>query len=130
MTHFHAAVWIDHREARIYDIGRDEVETFTVHAHAKHRQVHHKHGVLGSGHVEGDTNFFADIVGHLASAGRILITGPGSAKLEFMRFLHKHAPLVEARVVGLETVDHPTDGQLVAHARKYFEVADRMKAGA
>jgi len=24
-------------------------------------------------------------------------------------------------------VDHPSDGQLVAHARKYFNAADRMR---
>jgi hypothetical protein len=26
----------------------------------------------------------------------------------------------------VETVDHPSDGQLVAFARKYFKAADRM----
>ena len=29
-------------------------------------------------------------------------------------------------IAGVETVDHPSDGQLVAHARKYFKVADLM----
>jgi len=28
--------------------------------------------------------------------------------------------------VGIETVDHPTDGQLVAYTRKYFVAKDRM----
>jgi hypothetical protein len=27
----------------------------------------------------------------------------------------------------VETVDHPSDAQLVAYARKYFNVADRMQ---
>jgi hypothetical protein len=31
------------------------------------------------------------------------------------------------KIVGTETVDHPTDNQLVAHARKYFRTADRMR---
>ena len=30
------------------------------------------------------------------------------------------------KVVGVETVDHPSDGQLVAYARKYFVAKDRM----
>jgi hypothetical protein len=47
--------------------------------------------------------------------------GPSTAKLDFSRYLHKHDPALEARIVGIETVDHPSDGQLVAYARKYFE---------
>jgi hypothetical protein len=34
---------------------------------------------------------------------------------------------LEPKIVGVETVDHPTDGQLVAHARRYFHAADRMR---
>ena len=30
-----------------------------------------------------------------------------------------------AKIVGVETVDHPSDGQLIDHARRYFE-ADHM----
>jgi len=29
-------------------------------------------------------------------------------------------------VVGVESIDHPTDGQLVAYARKYFVAKDKM----
>jgi hypothetical protein len=29
-------------------------------------------------------------------------------------------------IVGVETVDHPSDGQLVAYARRYFKAEDRM----
>jgi hypothetical protein len=31
-----------------------------------------------------------------------------------------------AKVIGVETVDHPSDGQLVAYARKYFHARDQM----
>jgi hypothetical protein len=30
-------------------------------------------------------------------------------------------------IVGVETVDHPSDAALVAYARKYFTSADRMQ---
>jgi hypothetical protein len=29
-------------------------------------------------------------------------------------------------IAGVETVDHPSDGQLVAFARHYFKAEDRM----
>ncbi len=55
------------------------------------------------------------------------MVGPAKAKLELIRYLHKHAHALGTKVVGVETVDHPTDGQLVAYARTYFVAADRMK---
>ena len=127
MPHFHAAVWLDHQSARVFEIGAEEVEKFTVHAHPKHRQVHHKHGALGSGHVEGDKQFFAEIAGLLRPAGEILIAGPGKAKLEFQRFLHAHDPQTEKKVAAIETVDHPSDGQFVAFARRAFLKIDSMR---
>jgi hypothetical protein len=30
-------------------------------------------------------------------------------------------------IVGVETVDHPSDAQLVAYATKYFKATDRMQ---
>jgi hypothetical protein len=30
-------------------------------------------------------------------------------------------------IAGVETVDHPSDGSLVAYARKYFNAFDRMQ---
>ena len=30
-------------------------------------------------------------------------------------------------IAGVETVDHPSDGALVAYARKYFKIEDRMQ---
>jgi hypothetical protein len=43
-----------------------------------------------------------------------------------LRYLHRHAPDVEAKVVGVETVDHPTDAQVLAYARARFRAVDRM----
>jgi hypothetical protein len=31
--------------------------------------------------------------------------------------------------VGVETVDHPSDGQLLKYARSYFKAVDRMIQG-
>jgi hypothetical protein len=32
------------------------------------------------------------------------------------------------RISGVETLDHPTDGALVAFARRYFKADDRMRS--
>jgi stalled ribosome rescue protein Dom34 len=123
----HVAIWIDHKEAHIFHIHSGDPETVIVTA-ALHA-IHHKpqQGPKEPwGHPDDDIRFFAEIARSLPSADEILVVGPSSAKLEFVRYLAKREPDVESAVVGVETVDHPTDGQLVAFAKQYFQRTDRM----
>lgn len=123
----HAAVWLDHKEAHIFYILHDAVEKATLTVTPHH--VHHKHpkGAEGAkAHPDDARRFHHDIARSLEGSEAILVVGPSTAKLEFIRHVHKHDPALEPRIVGIETVDHPTDGQLVAYARKYFERTDRM----
>lgn len=125
MSHYHALVWLDHQEARVFHIGREDVETILVHGHKQH--LHHKaSGVAGDGRAPADIAFFDDIGDALEGAVEIVVVGPGAAKLEFIRHATKFRPELEHRIIGVETVDHPTDNQLVVYARKYFRAKDRM----
>jgi hypothetical protein len=56
----------------------------------------------------------------------VLITGPANAKTELVKWIHQHEPRLMQIIVGIETVDHPSDGELVDHARHYFKAEDRM----
>jgi hypothetical protein len=38
-----------------------------------------------------------------------------------------HARELPPRIIGVETVDHPTDGQLAASVRRYFDDIDRAR---
>jgi hypothetical protein len=40
--------------------------------------------------------------------------------------VHENHPLLVSKIVGVETADHPTRGEIVAHARSYFKASDRM----
>lgn len=125
MSHYHAVVWLDHAEARIFHFDRESAEKMTVHAHKHH--LHHKAGSIGSGRAPADAAFFDEIVHALADAAEILLLGPGAAKTELFRHVTRTRPALEPRILGIETVDHPTDGQVVAYARKYFHAKDRMR---
>jgi stalled ribosome rescue protein Dom34 len=125
MSHYHAVVWLDHAEARVFQFNREEAEKLSVHGHKHH--LHHKAGQPGAGKQAIDTGFFDAIAASLDGSGEILVLGPGNAKLEFIRYAHRAKPQLEARIAGVETVDHPTDGQIVAYARKYFIAEDRMR---
>ena len=45
-----------------------------------------------------------------------------------MHYLEKHAPAVKKAIVAVEAMDHPTDGELLAHARRAFKAIDRMQS--
>lgn len=121
----HAVLWIDHHEARLFALDGDELRPLVMVAHP-HRAAHaHRHDETR--HAQSDSRFLGDVAAALGDATPILIVGPSTAKLELIRHLHRRAPTIEARVVGVETVDHPTDGQLVAYARRYFRASDRMR---
>jgi hypothetical protein len=126
MKHYHAAIWIDHEQARVYSLNWAESEEWTIHPHDRHLHLHHKAGKGDAGRTPSDQHYFQSVAEAVRDAGEILITGPGSAKLELLRHLQKHAPDVEKKVVSVETLDHPSDGQLVAFARKFLLAADRI----
>lgn len=131
MSHFHAVVWLDHAQAHVMHISPDDVEKSVVKPAHPHKHLHHKRGAsadtsVGSGHAAEDQHYYHAIIEALAGAKEILIVGPGQAKLKLLKHAQAHDPAVGQLIVGIETVDHPTDGQLVAYARKYFVAKDKM----
>ena len=63
----------------------------------------------------------------IADAGAILIVGPAQEKDFFAKFLADRHPEIRTHVEGVEKADHPTDGELVDHARRFVKAADRMR---
>lgn len=125
-SHFHAVVWMDHREARVFHFSVDYVARLVIHPDKPSRHLHHKSGSIGAGHDAADKAFLHCVGDAVADAGAILVVGPGSAKNEFAAYVKNTLPHVAKHIVGTETVDHPSDAQIVAHARRYFTAADRM----
>ena len=124
--HFHAVVWIDHHEARVFHFSADDVERAVVHAEQPSRHIHHKAHSIGSGHSPEDQHFFHEVVQAIGTAGAVLIGGPANAKHQLFQHIQRHEPQLLPRISAVEALDHPTDGELVAHARQYFRAADRM----
>jgi stalled ribosome rescue protein Dom34 len=122
MKHRHTAVWLDHHEAKIYHVEPKDFELSKVSA--PHHHVKRKAEQQGTHSVQHV--FFGDIALLLKDSEELLIVGPASAKLDFIRYLHKHEHELEAKVLGVETLDHPSDGQLVAYVRHYFKVLDHL----
>ena len=123
----HVAIWLDHREARVFHLNPDRLDDVTVTAPPSNGHHKHPRGAEGQReHPEDAKRFFHDVARAVEGTEEVLVLGPSTAKLDFIRYVHKHDHALEARIVGIETVDHPTDGQVVAFAKKYFKLADRV----
>ena len=122
----HAVVWIDHKEARIFHVHPQEVDESRVLSPQHYFHRHPKGHSEPREHPDDARHFFDDIARGLDGVDSVLIVGPASAKHEFVKFVHEHLQRVASRIVGVETVDHPTGGEIVAHARAYFKASDRM----
>jgi stalled ribosome rescue protein Dom34 len=116
-----SVVWLDHQEARIFGVDAEKLQAETVAAPEHHLHRHPKGPSAEHQHPSDGVQFFTHVATVLRDADAVLIVGPSTAKLQFLRFLAKQDPALDAKVVGVETVDHPTDRQLVAYARHYFD---------
>jgi stalled ribosome rescue protein Dom34 len=124
--HYHVIVWIDHQQAKIFEVTMDHAERAVLHSTHAHQHLHHKANAGDSGHAPVDTAFLKGVATALSSAGAILVTGPANAKTELVAYIKAEHPELFKKISGVEALDHPTDGALVAFARRYFKADDRM----
>jgi stalled ribosome rescue protein Dom34 len=125
--HYHAVVWLDHAEAHVMHFNPEEYEKQLILPAQPHRQLHIKSGpAAGAGKAPEDQKYYHDIARALEDAHEILVVGPANAKLQLIKHIHTHDKDMVAKIIGVETVGHPTDAQVVAYARKYFIAKDRM----
>ena len=116
-------VWIDSREAKVFkrDGAKETLAHVRTHgakhpaqAHGKHNDSHHPEAIA----------LFKDMIPTFREAKEVLLMGPGEAKVHFQKYLAEHDAASAKKIVGVETVDHPTDAQIHEIARKFFARAD------
>jgi len=116
---------IDHHEARVFHGGPADIERIILRPDHPTRHIHHRANSIGSGHASEDQNYFHAVAESIADARAVLIAGPANAKIELVKHIHPRYPKLANVIAGVETVDHPSDAQLVACARKYLKATDR-----
>ena len=119
MSHRQSAVWIDHREAHIFDVGAVDFAESIIHA-PQHSARHPRREAPAHNHPDDAKRFFHDVAQSLSGVDKVLVLGPSTAKLHFRDYVLGHASTLSFRIVGVETVDHPTGKQLAACVRQYF----------
>jgi stalled ribosome rescue protein Dom34 len=119
MAELHAVVWVDHQHAQVLHLDAGAVQVQKIKAHSHHTRQH------GS-QVRTEHEFFGEVCDALSNIKEVLVTGSHKAQADFRHYVDKHRVHIAPRIVGWETVDHPTDGQLAALARRFFVKHDQM----
>jgi hypothetical protein len=126
-NHYHALVWIDHRVAKVFHFNAEDSYRETVNSSHPQQNLHHKANSIDSGHAPVDHDYLERVAKAIATAGAILIVGPASAKTELFKHIQHLHPPIAAKISAVETIDHPSDGALLAHGRRFFKADDRMR---
>ncbi len=119
MSLFHAVAWLDHQQAEVHQFDDSHVESEKIKARSQHSRRH------GSA-VRTEHEFYAEVCSALEGIAEVLVCGNSTSLSDFRHYVAKHRPSLQEHIVGFEPVDKPSEGQLLAAARRYFRKYDRM----
>lgn len=124
----HAIVWIDHAQARVTRFDSETAETRVIHPAGGTPHLHHKANSMDSGRAPEDEHYLHSVGQALKGCTAVLIVGPANEKREFLKHLARHDVELLGLVAAVQTMDHPSDAQLLEHARRHFRLQDPLLA--
>ena len=127
MSLYQAIAWIEDKEARILRVEAGIHHETTIAAHDS-RDMHGRPAST-DGAIDKPNGFFRRVARALDAADEILIVGPSTIKLEFLKYMHKNDHSRDPRILGIETVDHPNEDQLAGYAKLYFKEGGPRRNG-
>jgi stalled ribosome rescue protein Dom34 len=115
----HAVLLIDHQHAEVLQFDAEHLQAQKLHYHGRHARQH-------GNEVRTEHEFFGQVCEALKGIGEVLVAGGHLAQTDFRHYVEKHHPQAAKQITGWETVDHPSEGQLLALAKKHFNRVDKM----
>jgi stalled ribosome rescue protein Dom34 len=120
-------LWIDHKETFAVFIGDDDEQTKRINS-GMEKHVRFSGGNRseeGSADDQRDRQFtthlnryYDEVISYIRDAESILLFGPGEAKGELEKRLASQG--LGGRIVGVETADKMTAGEISAKVRQHF----------
>ena len=121
MSLFHAIVWTDRHSAQVLQFDVTPMRDAQIEAHVHYTRQ-------DGSRVRSEHEFFGEVCDALDGLSQVLVAGSHRAQEDFRHYVCTHRPAVMQRIVGWQTLDHPTTNELVALARRYFATHDAMAA--
>ncbi|ESQ86686.1 hypothetical protein ABAC460_22425 [Asticcacaulis sp. AC460] len=119
-AYIRAVITVDPHKAQITRINAEAHHSRFLKASGKSTPQHNSD-------VRHAHEFFAAVCDDLAGLEQVLVTGGHTGLSEFKHYVTSHRPALVNHIVGYETINDPTEGQLVAYGREYF---DKIKGAA
>ena len=111
----HAVVWIDHHHASVLRLdAAGDRQPVHVKSHV-HPTAQH------ASEVRSEHEFFGAVCAQLDAIDAVLVTGARTALADFRHYVEKHRPQTARRIATYDIVDRPTDQQLAALGRQFFD---------
>lgn len=111
-------VWVTSDEVKILTMGEDK--PVVLHQHGKR----HPQESLGRNHTKGHDDvehFMHEVAVNLdKEPARLLLVGPAQAKLRLKSHIEKEHQKLAKNIVGVETMDKATEGEILHFARTFF----------
>ena len=130
----YAGIWIDHEKAFVVEITDDHEEIIVIKSNvegrirlsggSRSRTIYGPQDVASESKAENRRKhqlhkYYNEVIQAVINAEKILIFGPGEAKIELEKELKKSKNL-SAMVAGIETADKMTERQIAAKVRDFF----------
>lgn len=117
----HCVVWIEHDHAKVFSYSPEGSQKSEIKN--KYTGSHH------TGHFEQEKKnnlkkYYHDLAQQLKDAEKLLLVGPGLAKTEFRNHLEQDHKALAKNIIGIETLDKSTDGEIQNLAKKFFQKYD------
>ena len=112
-------IHLTHQSAHAIELDGESSEATNVlqHVHATRQ-----HGSVARSQHE----YFGSVCDLLEAYSRVVVAGGHTTLSDFRHYVAKHRSPIADRIAAYEVVDHPTDNQLVALARKRLDALDRL----
>ena len=134
----YAGIWVDHEKAFVVFIGDGKETTSSMQSDieghirlsggSRSRTPFGPQDVASEKTIDerrkhGLRKYYQEIIGAIGDAQKILIFGPGEAKIELEKEMRKSKNL-ESKIVGVEPADKMTEKQIAAKVRRIFVPGD------
>ena len=111
-------VYVTSEEVKIMTMGEDKPEICRMHG------ARHPNETMGRNHTKDHDDvehFMHEVAKRLETEpARLLLVGPAQAKTRLKNHIDREHPKVAKNVVGVETMDKATDGEVLHFARTFF----------
>jgi hypothetical protein len=113
-------VWMDTSQARVFDLHDTEVESLFIESSPL--DIYRTEAPCRVDPTADFALFFQRVARALRGASEILVLGPDSTMVQFIRFVHASEPHLRAALVGAEPFPATDNRELMRYARRFFRL--------